>query len=350
MIALVTTYFLVAYILVPGIIFRSASSARVRLKIFQRTRTQEATFSVAVAIIPFGLALFGVWHLPLMRHYPFPVSEGTAAQRRQDYQRVTRLLLSPDASKVLDEPTAQSPTPQGPVSSGSLSSASTRPGDAVWDALDRVARRQARFLSWYLALTALEGWIFGYLASKYGDWQRMEGSGARASLRRRYNWMARKFILPNISEWHMLLTDFNVPAKDDLFVAADILQGDGNLYKGRVENHFLDPDGKLTGILLKDVYRFDRGEFEEAKKASSNRNSVRSDPYWKQIPSASFYIGSGSISNLNIRFAPREDKALLTLATALLKEEDIQADDISLTSDGRGSDSDSPPDVPDLYS
>jgi len=350
MIALVTTYFLVAYILVPGIIFRSASSARVRLKIFQRTRTQEATFSVAVALIPFALALFGVWHLPLMRHVPFPVLEGTAAQRQQDYQRVTRLLLSTDASRLLDEPSVPNQAPQATVPSGPLSPGSARSDHAVWDALDRVARRQGRFLFWYLALAALEGWIFGYLASKYGDWQQAEGSGAGAWLRLRYNWMARKFILPNISEWHMLLTDFNVPAKDALFVAADILQGDGNLYKGRVENHFLDPDGKLTGILLKDVYRFDRGEFEEAKKAAPNRNSVRSDPFWKQIPSASFYIGSDSISNLNIRFAPKEDKALLTLATALLKEEDIQADEISLSSEGEDSHSESPPDPPDLYS
>src|ERR1700689_3883610 len=101
MIALVTTCFLIFYILVPGVLFRFLSSWFVPLKLFERTRTQEATFAVAVALLPFAIALFGVWNLPVMRHLPFPIAEGTAAERTADYQRVTAILTASDASKLL---------------------------------------------------------------------------------------------------------------------------------------------------------------------------------------------------------------------------------------------------------
>ena len=43
-----------------------------RLKLFQRTRTQEATFAVSVALIPFALAFAGVWYAPILRHNVAP--------------------------------------------------------------------------------------------------------------------------------------------------------------------------------------------------------------------------------------------------------------------------------------
>ncbi len=82
MIALLTTLFLIFYILIPGILFRFAASfSAVKLKSFQRTRTQEATFAVAVALLPFAITAVGVWHLPVMRHHPFSIEEGTNAER-----------------------------------------------------------------------------------------------------------------------------------------------------------------------------------------------------------------------------------------------------------------------------
>src|SRR5271156_5148514 len=101
MIALVTTSFLVFYILVPGVLFRFLTSWFVPLKLFERTRTQEATFAVTVALLPFAAALFGVWNLPVMRHLPFPILEGSASERTQDYQRITAILISPEGSKLL---------------------------------------------------------------------------------------------------------------------------------------------------------------------------------------------------------------------------------------------------------
>src|SRR5277367_349131 len=112
MIALLTTLFLIFYILIPGALFRFATSfSAVKLKSFQRTRTQEATFSVAVALLPFAVALAGVWFLPIMRHHPFVIREGTAMERRGDYHHVGEMLLVSDLSKLLGCSPALSPCP-----------------------------------------------------------------------------------------------------------------------------------------------------------------------------------------------------------------------------------------------
>jgi hypothetical protein len=348
LIALVTTYFLVFYILIPGAVFRFASSLFVRLKLFQRTRTQEATFAVAVALVPFALALAGVWYAPFLRDHPFPIQEGTFAQRRQDYRRVASILTSSDASRQLGSPAPDNATAGKPVNTAAANST------ANWAALNRVLRRQARFLSWYFAFLAAEGMAFGFLASKYGDWQEITGTGPRAAFVRAYLWIGRKFILPNISEWHMLLTSFNVPRKNKLFVAADILQSDGNLYKGRVADYFIDGDGKLTGILMKDVYRFDRHDFDQAKEIASAKAGgptfVNSDPFWRVIPSANFYIGQSSISNLNLRFAPREDETLRTLTVDALRDGDFSPYDVSVSSEATEGSPGAGPRQPDVYS
>ncbi len=330
MIALFTTYFLVFYILIPGVIFRFASSLFVRLKLFQRTRTQEATFAVSVALIPFALAFAGVWYAPIMRHYPFQVAEGTFAQRRLDYRRVTAILTSGDVSRQL---------------AGGASAENVAATNANWTALNHVLRRQARFLTWYYASIAFEGVLFGLLASKYGDWQTSDKRSP--ALLRAYTWLARKFILPNISEWHMLLTTFNLARRADYFIAADILQNDSNLYKGRVADYFIDADGKLTGILLQDVYRFERQEYEAAKLKVPEIRPFPSDPYWIAIPSANFYIPQGSVSNLNLRFAPRANETLSSLAGKVLQEENIEADDVSIASDDGA---ESARNTPDVYS
>src|SRR6202021_962509 len=130
---LVTTYFLVFYILIPGALFRFFTSWFVPLKLFERTKTQEATFAVAVALLPFALSLLGVWYLPIVRQYPFPGRGESYADRRQDYHRVASILTSSDASKFLAGNTSASPIAN----------------ETNWKPLNRVLRRQARFLTWY---------------------------------------------------------------------------------------------------------------------------------------------------------------------------------------------------------
>jgi hypothetical protein len=329
MIALVTTYFLVFYILIPGVLFRFLTSWFVPLKLFERTRTQEATFAVAVALLPFAIALFGVWNLPIMRHLPFPILEGTATERSQDYHRVTAILTSSDASKLL-----------GNLPSGSTS-ASLQSNDLNWQSLDRVLRRQARFLTWYFLLIGAEGVCFGLLARRYGDWQ---SHAARYRLRL---WLIRSFILPNISEWHLLLTNFNWPHKEDIDVSVDILQNDGHLYQGRVADYFIDSQGKLTGILLENVSRFDREAYNKALETPATEQPISSAVFWKTIPGSRFYIGQSSISNLNVRFVAR-DQTLISLAEKILDAEDTNSYEVVVESEDEAAESNSL--HPDIYS
>jgi hypothetical protein len=342
-IALAATCFLIFYILAPGILFRFASSLRVRLKLFQRTRTQEATFSVAVALLPFIFALYGTWHLPVLRHRPFPIAEEALAQRQEDYRHVVAILTSSDVSQHLGSGPQAEPAPAR---------------EENWRAIGRVLRRQMRFLFWYFFAASCEGWIFGYLASKYGDWQlngeQEENSSHPAILSRLarpplvlFNWIAAKLILPNISEWHMLLTDFNWPKHDKFSVSVDILQSNEHLYQGRVADYFIDSDGKLTGILLKNVSRFDRPAYLEARKHTSSPDAVPREDYWKNIPSNHFYIGYSSIVNLNVRFAPR-DQALISLADKVLRQDDTPAYEVVMEPEDIGSGTGST--QPDIYS
>jgi hypothetical protein len=306
MIALVTTFFLVFYILIPGALFRFATSfSSVKLKSFQRTRTQEATFAVAVAVFPFALALVGVWYLPVMRHHPFPIQEGTRAERRQDYRHVGEMLLTGDLARLAGcNPTAPCLATQ-----------------KYWSSLDLVLRRQARFLCWFFLVTFAEGLAFGLFASKYGDWH-STAKNRHNLFAVFYSWFTRKFVLPNISEWHVLLTGFNWPK--GVLVVADVLQSDGHLYRGRVEDYFVDPDGKFTGILLRNVDRFDLYAYRRAQEATVNPQTLASENYWKTIPSENFYIAQTAISNLNIRFAPGGDDSLEDVTRDVLSGEAIE--------------------------
>lgn len=342
MIALVSTLVLIFYILVPGILFRFASSLRVRLKLFQRTRTQEATFSVAVALLPFAFAFYGTWHLPVLRHHPFAIADESTAQWLHDYRTVTAVILTSDASRFLTSP---------PQSAAARITGQAQTSDAAWGSLSRVLHRQLRFLFWYFLAAACEGWLFGFLASKYGDWQLntdSTGQKQRARpFRTLYNWIAAKFILPNISEWHMLLTNFNWPRRDGFFVSVDILQSNEHLYQGRVADYFIDADGKLTGVLLKNVSRFDRQAFVDARLHAAKPDSIPREDFWRNIPSNHFYIGYASIVNLNVRFAPR-DQTLISMADKILRQDDTPAYDLIM----EPADQDDPthPHQPDIYS
>ena len=287
---------------------------------------------MAVALLPFAIALFGVWNLPVMRHLPFPIAEGTAAERTQDYQRVTTILTASDASKLLLSNPLGNPTASA--------------NDANWRSLSQVIRRQARFLTWYFAFIALEGVCFGLLARRYGDWR---DQSRRQSRRYRVPlWLIRTFILPNISEWHLLLTSFNWPRREDVDVSVDILQNDGILYQGRVADYFLDPAGKLTGILLENVNRFDREAYHDAQKASTTQPSIpdqhiSSASFWRAIPGSRFYIGQSSILNLNVRFVAR-DQTLISLAEKILDAEDTNTYEVTVESEEQSSQH------PDIYS
>jgi hypothetical protein len=105
------------------------------------------------------------------------------------------------------------------------------------------------------------------------------------------------FVLPRVSEWHILLTPFS--HKKTTRITADILTKSDVLYRGTIEKPFLAPDGSLSGLLVSDPFRFDRQRYVEDKKTSLN--PVDKDQYWRTIPSNTFLMLSTEISTINLR-------------------------------------------------
>lgn len=313
MIALLTTYLILAYILVPGVLFRVFAGFLVKLRLFQLTKTQEFTVSALVCVLPFCTATAFVWNVPFAQQIPLAYSFGDFNQYGSDYRIGLSLIFAPDPQKLLD-------SHQGPKT-------------AYEEALARIWRRQVRFLFWYYLFGAGEGVLFGFLASKYGDWSE------RSSL---YDWVARKILLPHVSEWQLLLTDFTWPKHPKRDVIADVLCND-ILYRGKVSDYFIDANGKLSGIFMTDAERFRREDFKAAcEKAKSDAvqlyavdrlanealrtERVDIEQFWRQIPGSNFYIPADKISNLNIHFPsenPLQDQALEAYLTTLLEEADV---------------------------
>jgi hypothetical protein len=205
------------------------------------------------------------------QQHPFPYSYGTLNDYKRNYRLGFGLVVAGDPEKLLDPEREPKTVYEAAVST-------------IW-------RRQLRFLSWYYAFTVLEAVLFGSLANQYGNWWGRS---------RAYDWLARKRLLPKISGWQLLLTDFAFPKTPKREVQADVLC-DGTLYRGTVGDYFLDISGDLSGMLLKNAERFRRKEFEAACE-KANGAKIKRDEFWRKIPGSNFYVPAGKISNLNVRF------------------------------------------------
>ncbi len=106
-------------------------------------------------------------------------------------------------------------------------------------------------------------------------------------------------------------------------MAVDVLITEDHLYQGDVTNYFLDNEGTLSGLILGNSRRFDRIGYLRDKEKDS---SIKSEDYWRDIPSAGdstpiLYIAREKILNLNLRYplaVPSE--TAIAAATELLKE------------------------------
>jgi hypothetical protein len=105
----------------------------------------------------------------------------------------------------------------------------------------------------------------------------------------------------------------------------------------------VDSTGKLTGILLEHVSRFDRPAYLEVKKNARAGEQFSPMDFWRNIPSQNFYIGHGSISNLNVRFV-NQDQTVISIAEAILDDKNTQEYDVTVTPKEAGFHQ------PDLYS
>ena len=264
MTALLASALLGLYVFAPYIIFQRLSSLFIPLKKFQRTRTEEIVAGITVAGIPFVITLF-----LFSRGWiggccvPFPLAD-SPQQKKSDYQLVFTAAYSDHYFLEHQEES--------------------------WAAAGRALKRQTDFFAWNLIFLGAETLTFILLIHYY--WK-LKGNSV-------YLWFAARVLLPTISEWHVLLTDFNFPPKEKRSVEIDALSKDHILYRGTVVDHFLGTGGELSGLLLGGAERFQYERFEEDRKAGPHRDR---EAYWTSIPGGGhFYLPGDNIASLNIRY------------------------------------------------
>jgi hypothetical protein len=123
------------------------------------------------------------------------------------------------------------------------------------------------------------------------------------------------FILPRVSEWHVLLTSFS--HQKSTRITADILTKSDVLYRGTIEKPFLDPGGSLSGLLISDPFRYDRQRYVDDKKTG---NAADKDVYWRKIPSNTFLMLAAEIATINLRRYDTEDVELNRRIQQILNE------------------------------
>lgn len=312
MIALLASALLGLYIFAPYIIFHRCSSFFIRLKKLQRSKTDEIVAGFVVAGLPFALTLVLFWGGYISGSMvPFPLVD-SHLQKVTDYHTVFTAAYS---DHYFTEHQAES-----------------------WEALKRVYMRQGDFLLWNYIFLILETVIFVCLVRQYGRWKHFKP----------YAFLASRVLLPAVSEWHVLLTNFNFPAKEDRSVEVDAMSKDNILYRGSVVAHFLGANGELSGLLLENAQRFQYDKLKEDRK-SKLVPKKSNEQYWKLIPgTGNFYLPGDNIASLNIRYPlPRaeQERFVKNLVERLFKgakvetifptPEELQAGDILIPGVGK---------------
>lgn len=252
-----------AYLLIPYSIFRYFLGRVVPLKVFQESKTEEITRAVVTLFVLFSVAILIVRYVPFCKDYPWPFSD-TPEQRASDYRIVLSSLHSEELFKDY--------------------------GQKFWDAMARTLDRQFRVIAWYYLLVVGAALYAGRLSRRY--W--------RLKNNRVYKWFADTYLLPHISQWHPLLSGFTFPP--NTAIKADVLMTNGVLYDGEIADYFLNRDGTLAGLFLKNPRRFERDRYlNEREEWGLTRDREK---FWRKIPSAKLYLIGSQIVNLNLRYEP----------------------------------------------
>jgi hypothetical protein len=278
MLALTASALLGLYVFLPIALFDKLAGPFVRLKKNQRTRTEEVVAGMLVAVIPFGLTLFCsryFWHVG---HWPFSLSDAEAVGKIGDYKTVFSSLYS---DHYFDDHSTQ-----------------------FWLSLRRVLFHQCRFVSWnYGFLLAEIAIVFG-ITFYYGYLNKSVF----------FRKTVGRLLLSRVSEWTPLLTTFLFDPTEKRRVEVDLMAANGILLRGTVSDHFIDKDGGLRGLLLKDAKRYQYSKLQEDRR--KNQATALSD-YWKPIPGANFYVPYDKTVTLNLRYELPEEVLLQRLMKAL---------------------------------
>lgn len=301
MLALIASVAIIVYFLIPGALYRTTIALFIPPRNFQRSRADDVRFAVLAGIVPLGLAIFLVTKIGWTSSHPFSFPGDSALQRLVDYRIVF-----------------------GAAYSERLFSADPH---RFWHAFNHVIRRQARILSWYYLMLILEAICLGICSKRFWLFTR-EPRTRVAWLNRTGRWCAHHFadhlLVPQISEWYLLLSSAAFGPGVAERVHLDILLHEDKLYRGIVTSgsYFLDRDGSLSGIMLVNASRFDRrGYLSDREKGSQQKV----DTYWKPIPGAKLYIPFREISNLNIRYESPTPEILRRIIERVLSDRGIEA-------------------------
>jgi hypothetical protein len=263
-ITLTFSAFIAAYLLVPNALFRFLLGWFVPIRVFQSTRTEEITRAVVTLFFIFWFALLLVWYVPGFNAWPCPFSDNVR-QRTSDYSIVASGLYSESMFQAYKQ--------------------------AFWDSFWRSLERQAHFLFWYYVFVIVAALLTGFFSRRYGKWRH----------NRLYSWFADAYFLPHMSQWHAILTGFTFPDKTK--VRADVLMTDDTLYSGEIAEYFLNGDGSLAGLFLKEPERFDRTRYLKERDSWGTTRPVAK--FWRHIPSAKLYLLGPKIVNLNLNYEPQ---------------------------------------------
>ncbi len=265
MLALVASAALIAYVFVPGFIFRFIFSWFIPLEKFRRTRTEEITFGAFTTLLPLALTFVFVSGIHPFGNHTSALQDSTALEC-MDYKTAAASLYSEAYfSQHLQD---------------------------FWAASARIGRRQGWFLTWLYVFTAMESVLFGWFGKNFG---RFRGFKLYAAL-------AERLLIPNISSWHVLLTPFMWPKKPERKVITDILTSDDHLYRGHVVGYELDVEGDLRGLLLNEALRFDRQSYLKDKDSNAQ---PQKEKYWKRIPGKNLFVLDDKVSTMNLSYLPQ---------------------------------------------
>jgi hypothetical protein len=261
-IALVISALVAAYLLIPNALFRFILGLFVPLRAFQERKTEDLTRAVVTLVTVFLVALFAVWHIPIVESHPLNFPD-TIQLRSSDYRIVFSGLYSESSFKDS--------------------------GTKFWDALSRTVDRQIRFAWWYYLMVGLWAGFSGWLSTNY----------YRFSRNRWYSRFADFYLFPHISQWYVLLSPFIFGP--GTLVKTDVLMSDDTLYRGDIAEHFLDREGNLSGLFLTNPTRFDRRKY--LKDIDAWGIARPKAFYWHPIPSAKLYLVGDKILNLNLNYS-----------------------------------------------
>ncbi len=264
MLALIASTVLIAYLLVPGILFKFIFSLFIPLEKFRRTRSEEFTFGAVTTLLPMTLTFIFVLNVGWFENHPFSFLD-SSTQKWTDYRSATSSLYSETYFLQHQQ--------------------------EFWDASTRITQRQGRVLIWLYVFTALESFLFGWLGKNFGRFRGFKP----------YALVAEKLLIPNISSWYVLLTTFMWPKEPERKVIVDLLTSDDHLYRGHVVGYEVDVEGNLRGLMLNEALRFDRRSYLKEK---DSKNSANKEHYWKKIPGKNLFVFADKLSTMNLSYSP----------------------------------------------